>query len=72
MFKALVGRGHAEFSSARQQDAPEFFLHLLAAIERAERADSGSDSHSLLSLFRYQVWVWTICKNMNKENKQAS
>lgn len=31
-FKALVGRGHAEFSSGRQQDAQEFFEHLLELV----------------------------------------
>src|SRR6266851_5884855 len=28
-FKALIGRGHAEFATMRQQDAEEFFTHLL-------------------------------------------
>jgi ubiquitin carboxyl-terminal hydrolase 5/13 len=41
MFKALVGRGHAEFSSARQQDAAEFWSHVLGLVERAERAHGG-------------------------------
>lgn len=31
-FKALVGRGHAEFSSARQQDAMEYFQYLLEQV----------------------------------------
>lgn len=29
MFKILIGRGHPGFSSNRQQDAQEFFLHLI-------------------------------------------
>lgn len=29
MFKRLIGEGHEEFSSTRQQDAAEFFAHLL-------------------------------------------
>ena len=29
MFKTLIGRGHPEFSTKRQQDAQEFILHLL-------------------------------------------
>ncbi|KAF9043207.1 hypothetical protein BJ165DRAFT_1483335 [Panaeolus papilionaceus] len=33
-FKALVGKGHAEFSTMRQQDAEEFFGHLLETIRR--------------------------------------
>jgi ubiquitin carboxyl-terminal hydrolase 5/13 len=55
MFKTLIGRGHAEFSSTRQQDASEFFLHLLSNIERADRALAGSDTHSLVSLFQFQM-----------------
>lgn len=34
MFKTLVGHGHPEFSTKRQQDAQEFFLHLINLIER--------------------------------------
>jgi ubiquitin carboxyl-terminal hydrolase 5/13 len=34
MFKALVGRGHPEFSTKKQQDAQEFFLHILTLLER--------------------------------------
>mmetsp|Transcript_7420 Transcript_7420/g.21943 ORF Transcript_7420/g.21943 Transcript_7420/m.21943 type:complete len:903 (+) Transcript_7420:355-3063(+) len=36
-FKALVGRGHPEFSSARQQDAVEYFQHLMELMTRTER-----------------------------------
>eukprot|EP00227_Mantoniella_beaufortii_P012729 CAMPEP_0197579800 /NCGR_PEP_ID=MMETSP1326-20131121/3720_1 /TAXON_ID=1155430 /ORGANISM="Genus nov. species nov., Strain RCC2288" /LENGTH=630 /DNA_ID=CAMNT_0043143357 /DNA_START=223 /DNA_END=2111 /DNA_ORIENTATION=+ len=38
MFKQLVGKGHAEFSTGRQQDAVEYFQHLLETMTRAERA----------------------------------
>ena len=37
MFKHCVAKGHAEFSSGRQQDASEYFLHLLNIMSRAER-----------------------------------
>lgn len=37
MFKHLVGKGHAEFSSNRQQDAQEFLLHLLNLMEKAHQ-----------------------------------
>lgn len=40
MFKSLVGRGHAEFSSNRQQDAVEYFQHLLELITRSEHSNS--------------------------------
>ena len=41
MFKRLVGKGHAEFASARQQDAQEYFQHLLSVLQRAERGGGG-------------------------------
>lgn len=37
MFKSLIGQGHPEFSTKRQQDAQEFFLHLISVIERHSR-----------------------------------
>jgi len=37
MFKALVGKDHAEFSTMRQQDAGEFVAHLLEFIRRAAK-----------------------------------
>ena len=43
-FKALVGRGHDEFSTMRQQDAEEFFGHFLASVRRQlKRAGGGAD-----------------------------
>jgi ubiquitin carboxyl-terminal hydrolase 5/13 len=38
MFKNLIGKGHPEFSTPRQQDAGEFFQYLLESLTRAERA----------------------------------
>ncbi|XP_044766988.1 ubiquitin carboxyl-terminal hydrolase 5 isoform X1 [Coccinella septempunctata] len=34
MFKNLVGKGHPEFSTKKQQDVQEFLLHLLTILER--------------------------------------
>ncbi|CAN0187122.1 unnamed protein product [Ectocarpus sp. 6 AP-2014] len=41
MFKHLVGQGHAEFSSGRQQDAAEYMQHLLEFMRRSERTSAG-------------------------------
>lgn len=38
-FKALIGRGHPEFSTNHQQDAQEFFLHFLELLEKNEKED---------------------------------
>uniref|UniRef100_A0A182QI34 Ubiquitin carboxyl-terminal hydrolase n=1 Tax=Anopheles farauti TaxID=69004 RepID=A0A182QI34_9DIPT len=37
MFKALIGRGHPDFSTKQQQDAQEFFLHLISTLEKHSR-----------------------------------
>ncbi|KAL1516575.1 hypothetical protein ABEB36_000474 [Hypothenemus hampei] len=34
MFKSLVGKGHPEFSTKKQQDVQEFLLHILTLLER--------------------------------------
>lgn len=44
-FKALVGRGHPEFSSQRQQDAQEYFSYLIDMIAKSEHAGSSRMSH---------------------------
>ena len=41
-FKALVGRGHAEFATMRQQDAEEFFSHLITSLRRYAHAGGGN------------------------------
>lgn len=43
MFKALVGKDHAEFSTMRQQDAGEFLAHLLELIRRSAKS-SGEEN----------------------------
>jgi ubiquitin carboxyl-terminal hydrolase 5/13 len=63
MFKSLVGRGHAEFSSSRQQDVVEYLAHLLERLDAAERAASPSASAAPVAvpvplpsaLFRFRV-----------------
>lgn len=38
MFKTLVGKGHEEFSTMRQQDAYEFFQYLMKSVAQKEHA----------------------------------
>lgn len=44
-FKALIGKGHEEFSTMRQQDSEEFLQHLLTRL-RAEAKRQGRDEKS--------------------------
>ena len=64
MFKYLIGRGHPEFSSGRQQDAAEYLLHLLSILIRAERVGMGGD-YTTESLFRYVRYFYSDC-NMER------
>ena len=43
MLKYLIGRGHEEFSTMRQQDAFEFLIHLLKLITRSSHASTLQD-----------------------------
>ncbi|XP_078443561.1 ubiquitin-specific protease 14 isoform X2 [Wolffia australiana] len=43
MFKAVIAANHPEFSTMRQQDALEFFLHLLDQVERSNSGKPESD-----------------------------
>ncbi|KAM7160862.1 ubiquitin carboxyl-terminal hydrolase 13 [Macrochelys suwanniensis] len=61
MFKAFVSKGHPEFSSNRQQDAQEFFLHLINLVERNR---IGSENPS--DVFRFLVEERTQCCQSRK------
>ena len=41
MLKHLIGRGHAEFSTMRQQDSFELLLHILKLISRSQQTARG-------------------------------
>ncbi|RWS15264.1 ubiquitin carboxyl-terminal hydrolase 5-like protein [Dinothrombium tinctorium] len=56
MFKTLVGKGHPEFSSKRQQDAQEFFLHLINLIERNKHLTNGTNPANCLK-FQFEERV---------------
>ncbi|SCV69304.1 BQ2448_2324 [Microbotryum intermedium] len=52
MFKALIGKGHSEFSTMRQQDAGEFLAYLLESMRRASRS---TDLDDPTSTFRFAM-----------------
>ena len=49
MFQTLVGRGHAEFSTKKQQDAMEYLGHVLKLTERNSNDDDPGQC------FKFQV-----------------
>lgn len=65
-FKQLVGRGHPEFSTKRQQDAQEFFLHLVNLIER-HNALKGQSTNAA-DCFKFQIEDRLQCGASKKVN----
>nr|DBA26197.1 TPA: hypothetical protein GDO54_010490 [Pyxicephalus adspersus] len=61
MFKALIGKSHPEFSSNRQQDAQEYFLHLINLVER-----NSTSSENPSDVFRFLVEERTQCCQTRK------
>lgn len=61
MFKSLVGKGHPEFSTKRQQDAQEFFLHMVSIIEKNSRGTVNP-----CDCFRFQMEDKVTCTSSKK------
>ncbi|CAG8563601.1 127_t:CDS:10, partial [Paraglomus occultum] len=64
MFKSLVGKGHEEFSTMRQQDAFEFFQHLVTKIERNEHATGNRDPTRIFKFKSQQRLQCTGCNHV--------
>lgn len=63
MFKHLIGRGHEEFSTMRQQDAFEFLLHLFKHISISNNSQPSQDP---VQSFRFAMEQRLQCMNCKK------
>ncbi|KAI9681122.1 MAG: hypothetical protein M1817_002404 [Caeruleum heppii] len=63
MLKHLIGRGHEEFSTMRQQDAFELLLHLFKLITRSQHNIHSSDP---VAAFRFVLDQRLQCFNCKK------
>jgi ubiquitin carboxyl-terminal hydrolase 5/13 len=63
MFKHLVGRGHPEFSTMRQQDSFEFLLHIFKLITRSQHSAPLQDP---TRAFRFVIEQRLQCLNCKK------
>ena len=57
----LVGKGHPEFSTNRQQDAQEFFLHLFSLMEKCHVND-----YNPMKCFQFKVEDRIMCGQSKK------
>ncbi|KAK7405177.1 hypothetical protein VNO78_06376 [Psophocarpus tetragonolobus] len=60
MFKSVIAASHPEFSSTRQQDALEFFLHFL---DQVERANSGKTELDPSRSFKFGIEDRILCSS---------
>ncbi|XP_057963166.1 ubiquitin carboxyl-terminal hydrolase 14 [Malania oleifera] len=58
MFKAVIAASHHEFSTMRQQDALEFFLHF---IDQVERANAGRTDLDPSRSFKFGIEERILC-----------
>jgi ubiquitin carboxyl-terminal hydrolase 5/13 len=63
MLKHLIGRGHSEFSTMRQQDAFELLLHLLQLITRSQHP---SDKQNPVDAFKFVMEQRLQCTSCMK------
>ena len=61
MFKTLIGRGHPAFSTKQQQDAQEYFLHLLNLFER-----NSHNRDNPASCFKFKIEERVQCTSSDK------
>lgn len=65
MFKSLIGTGHPEFASSRQQDALEYFQHLLDRVEQSHMSTTQiQDDPS--RCFRFYMEERILCASSGK------
>ncbi|TCD66348.1 hypothetical protein EIP91_001452 [Steccherinum ochraceum] len=64
-FKALIGKGHEEFSTMRQQDSEEFFSHLVTVIRRNLKK-SGKEAEDPTEVFKFGMEQKLQCNTCHK------
>ena len=65
MFKHLVGRGHVEFSTMKQQDSFEFLQHVFKLISRSQQGGGqGGDPTTAFSFVMEQRLQCINCKKV--------
>jgi ubiquitin carboxyl-terminal hydrolase 5/13 len=58
MFKALIGKGHPEFSTMKQQDSEEFFTHFLKVLRQDHKKHASAGTGGVddaTGVFRYGI-----------------
>lgn len=66
-FKALIGKGHEEFSTMKQQDSEEFFTYLLKVLRRTlQRTQDAAGEADPTRVFTFAIEQRLQCTSCNK------
>ncbi|PPQ80059.1 hypothetical protein CVT25_001488 [Psilocybe cyanescens] len=65
-FKALIGKGHQEFATMRQQDAEEFFTHLITVLRRDGQKYKERSEQDPTAVFSYAAEHRLQCTSCKK------
>ncbi|KAF8905100.1 ubiquitin carboxyl-terminal hydrolase 14 [Gymnopilus junonius] len=65
-FKALIGKGHEEFATMRQQDAEEFFTHLITVLRRDGQKYKERIEQDPTTVFTYATEQRLQCTSCDK------
>jgi ubiquitin carboxyl-terminal hydrolase 5/13 len=65
-FKALIGKGHEEFSTMRQQDSEEFLSYLLTSLRRQAKKVSHPQSSEPTEVFAFGMEQKLQCGDCRK------
>lgn len=60
LFRSVVGKGHSEFSTKKQQDAMEYLIHFLNCLTKSE---ANSQLAPLSDLFDFKIETLIECPN---------
>ena len=74
MFKALVGKGHEEFSTMRQQDSEEFLQHLIQRLRQEAKKKGLTEEREATETFKFgleQKLVCSECKGVRLKVDRA-
>lgn len=66
-FKTLIGKGHEEFSTMKQQDSEEFFTHLLKVLRRTfKRTQDPADELDPTKVFTFTMEQRLQCTSCHR------
>lgn len=74
MFKDLVGKGHVEFSTMRQQDSEEFLQYFLDRLRQEAKKSGFSEENEATQTFRFsleQRLQCTSCQGVSYKTDSA-